>query len=122
MTNHIVVEKTSKIESICKKIHSLPVRIERKAYMASAIVLGGTLCGAEVDHLTKNNLHRIRQALGMATWGNKGPRNKVAALLLHTQGQIEPTAKRVMQLGGHWQRMVNKNIWEGKAMKNTEHT
>ena len=37
--------------------HSLPVKIDRKAYMAGAIVLGGALHGAEVDHLTKNNLH-----------------------------------------------------------------
>ena len=68
VTNHIVVERTSTCESICNKIHSLPVKIYRKAYMAGAIVLGGALYGAEVDHLTKNNLHKIRQATGMAFW------------------------------------------------------
>ena len=81
--------------------------------MAGAIVLGGALYGAEVDHLTKNNLHKIRQAMGMAIWGNKGPRNKTAALLLHKQGHMEPTVKRAMQLGGHWQRMAQKGHLEG---------
>ena len=81
--------------------------------MAGAIVLGGVLYGAEVDHLTKNNLHKIRQAIGMAIWGNKGPRNKTASLLLHKQGQMEPTVKRAMQLGGHWQRMASKGHLEG---------
>ena len=66
--------------------------------MAGAIVHGGALYGAEVDHLTNDNLHNIRQAMGMAIWGNKGPRNKTAALLLHKQGQMEPTVKRAMQL------------------------
>ena len=56
--------------------------------------MGGTLYGAEVDHLAKNNLHNIRQALGAAIWGNRGPRTKIAGLLLHKQGQIEPYVKR----------------------------
>ena len=43
VTNHIVIERTSKCESICKTNYSLPVNIERKAYMAGAIVLGGAL-------------------------------------------------------------------------------
>ena len=71
MTNHIVVERTSKCEIICKNINSLPVKIDRKAHMAGAIVLGGALYDAEVDHLTKHNLHKIRQAMGMAIWGTK---------------------------------------------------
>ena len=85
--------------------------------MAGAIVLGGALYGAEVDHLTKNDLHKIRQAMGMAIWGNKGPRNKTAALLLHKQGQMEPTVRRPMQLGGHWQIMVQKGHLEGETFE-----
>jgi len=93
------------------------VKIERKAYMAGAIVLGGALYGAEVDHLTQNNMYKIRQAMGMAIWGNKGPRNKMAALLLHKQGQMEPTVKRATQLGGRWQRMVDKGHLEGELFE-----
>ena len=51
--------------------------------------------------------------MGMANRGNKGPRNKMAALLLHKQGKMEPTVKRAMQLGGHWQRMASKGFLEG---------
>ena len=87
--------------------------MEKKAYISSTIVLGGTLYGAEVDHLTKNNLHKIRQVLGAAMWGNKGPRNKIAGLLLHKQGQMEPFVKRATQLAGHGHRMVRKGHLEG---------
>ena len=58
VTNNIVIERTQKCVSICKKISTLPINI----------VLGGTLYGAEVDHLTKDNLHKIRQVLGAAIW------------------------------------------------------
>ena len=105
------------MKAFAKHIHSLPVKVERKAYMAGAIVLGGASYKAEVDHLTKNNLHKIRQAMGMAIWGNKGPRNKTAALLPLKQGRLEPTVKRAMQLGGHWQRMVKKGHVEGETYK-----
>ena len=81
--------------------------------MAGAIVLGGALYGTEVEHLTKNNMHKIRQVMGTAIWGNRRPRNKTAALLLLKQRQLEPTVKRAMQLGGHWQRMVQKGHLEG---------
>ena len=49
----------------------------------------------------------------MAMWGNKGPRNKIAGLLLHKQGQMEPCVKRSTQLAGHWKRMVHKGHLEG---------
>ena len=87
--------------------------MEKKAYIGSTVVLGGTLYRAEVDHLTKNNLHKIRQVLGAAMWGNKGPRNQIAGLLLHKQGQVEAFVKRATQLAGHWQRMVRKGHLEG---------
>ena len=101
VTNNIVIERTKMCESICKNINTLPVKLEKNAYIASSIVLGGTLYGAEVDHLTKNNLHKISQVLGSAIWGNRGSRNKIAGLLLHKQGQIEHFVKRATQIAGH---------------------
>ena len=38
-------------------------------------------------------------------------------MLLHKQGQIEPTVKRAMQLGGHWQRMVQTGHLEGQEFE-----
>ena len=93
-TSHIVIERTQKCVSMCKKVNALPMnKMDQKGYVASAIVLGGTLCGAEVDHLTKNNLHNIRDLLGSAIWGNRGPRNIIAALLLHKKGSVDRMSK-----------------------------
>ena len=89
----------------------------KKAYIASTIVLGGTLYGAEVDHLTTNNLYKIRQVLGSAIWGNRGPRNKIAGLLLHKQRQIEPFVKRATQLVGHGKGCDRKDIWKAPTLR-----
>ena len=43
VTNHIVVGRTPKCISICKNINTLPVKTDKNTYLASAIVLGGTL-------------------------------------------------------------------------------
>ena len=87
--------------------------MDKTAYVASTFVLGGTLYGAEVDHMTNDKLHKIRQVLGATIRANRGPRNKIAGLLLHKQGQIEPCVKRTTQLVGHCKRVVHKGHLEG---------
>ena len=76
----------------------LPLSREQKSIIAGSVILGGTRYGSEVDHVNEVNLRRLREMIGFAMWGNRGPKDLIATLLGCREGAVEPYVSRVKQI------------------------
>ena len=85
--------------------------------MAAALVGGAGLYGAEVDKPTQNMFQALRIAMSRAAWGDKGPRNRRAALLLQQGGKLEPYVMWARRLTRHWARMSRAGLLEQEEVQ-----
>ena len=65
-----------------------------------------TTYGCEVDPLTQGQIAQLRAGAATALWGNKGPRNKTAMLLLTGDGKLEPKVEYYFRILKNWHRQI----------------
>ena len=80
--------------------------------MATAIGFGKGLYGAEVDPPTSKQLEQLRKDMAMAIWGDRGPRNRGAMLLLFNKGRAEPWLRIARQRVRRWKRIGRMKDWK----------
>jgi len=104
-TNRVAAERAKPLGEVCRRIGYLPLERKDRITMAVALVGGAGLYGAEVDKPTQKIFQALRVAMGRAAWGDKGPKNRRAALLLQQGGRAEPYVMWARRLAAHWARM-----------------
>ena len=90
-------------------INKLPGMQERKCEMAAAVVLGGTLYGAEVDAPTVQQISTIRRIVAGSIWGSGTNRNHAAALMLF-RSSVDPHVAVVNNIVKHWAKMIRHEV------------
>ena len=63
------------------------------------LVYPSGLYGVEINSATQAQTQTLRKAAAQAAWGNKGPRNKITALVLMG---VEPWSEVCVGPLGHW--------------------
>ena len=80
--------------------------LEIRKCQTKALVFAAGLYGVEVNSITQAQTQKLRWAAAQAAWGNTGPRNRVAALLLLG---MEPWVEASARILCHWQK--NGSPW-----------
>ena len=89
--NRLAEARIQPLGEVCRRIGYLPLERQDRSHMAAALVGGAGLYGAEVDKPTQTMFLALRVAMSRAAWrGDKGPRDRRAALLLQKEGKFEP--------------------------------
>ena len=90
-------------------INKLPGTQARKCDMAAAVVLGGTLYGAEVDAPTVQQLRKIRRIIAGSIWGGGTHRHHLAAIMLF-RSTVDPYVAMVKRVVKHWANMIRHEV------------
>lgn len=99
--NQVAEARAKPLAEVCRRIGYLPLERSARLHMAAALVSGAGLYGSEVDKPNRKIFQALRVAMSRAAWGDNGPRNRRAALLLQQEGKYEPCVMWARKTAGN---------------------
>ena len=88
---------------LAKQIAIVGLPWDIRKIQAKALLFSSGLYGVEVHQATQQHVEGVRRAVGYAMWQNKGPRNRLACLLLL---RMDPWVDMCGRILGHWWRQA----------------
>ena len=95
--------RLDKVRAMAKQIAVVGLPWDCRKTQAKALLYSSGLYGVEVHTATQRHVEGVRRAVGYAMWQNKGPRNRIACLLLL---RMDPWVDMCGKIMGHWWRQA----------------
>ena len=102
-------QRLEKVQGLARQIAVAGLPWGARQNQSKALLFSGGLYGVEVQAATLGHVEGLRRAVSYALWKTKGPRNRLATLLLLKMDPWVAMCQRIMM---HWWRQATAGFFD----------